>query len=538
MYHIFTTLPTELLIKLHDAGNCQKTLEAVESFIFRFIPLSDQVEGETSSSLITIQERRENLINIMKKEIGKSGRSTYDSVRRIAKLTLYLCNDFLLMPENATFLPAESNKSLSSSTLDDYKPVKEWMADLQNSLFKCDELENFLLLSYFYNGTFIAPDEESNSSKLKKEEKIKQKDLQSIVDDVRNDPDAKKSKISDYVSNFQKKDPLFLSAFILPSGKQRTKSSAGNKMNVNKWDIICFQTPLDFPILTSIISTTKKSSPFIINETEQSQDLDLRTFFNENTWMLHYSSEIKGGSIQKHLCQMKELSYYTAETAYVFDQYLLERLAGINYINALYSLSQSIPDSILQSLMKFMSSPLCNMRMRLLEFHAELQKDNLFQEFISHELNEQIWNIYLINLLEYHLNCTLPILDVVFHYLMALALKESLITSGEDYRNSMEQFFSDLCKSDKFKFYQMKNAGSVVPARCGFTLDDLNPHIRYGEFSFDIYKNFYYDMIRRAENNLFRILDQSDIRNVIIEAFCKRLTYSFPPEIKGIITES
>ena len=308
-------------------------------------------------------------------------------------------------------------------------------------------------------------------------------------------------------------------------------------------------------VLTSIIRTTRTSNnPCVINAMDTRKILNLDKFL-ENTFLaIHSSFMEKNNSIQDFFYHQKGYSYYTPAVAYIFDQFLLERLTGINFINSLYQQSMKIPDSITKILAHFISSPLCNARMKMLDYQVKLIGDSEFHEYISHEWYEELWGKTLQILLEYHLNCTLPVLDLMYHYMMGLAFEKSLIPSKEHYMKSMDDYFFSVCKSsdenndktaskennhndDEFLFFRENNNKIIIPKRCAFPLKDMNPNISYDTFASIIYRQFYHDMARRADNNLFRILEQSDIRNIIIEKFSMRLTNSFPPVIENLIKD-
>lgn len=523
MNNIFTNIPEDVLTRLHPEKYTRKTFESIETFIFRFTPLAENVLGEHAHLVMSFAELHEQLsqalaITLKQAESANSGTYTLDIVMHISELTLDLCKDYISMPQAVTFPSYPPNNELYYAAIDPHHNLKSWMDELRRNFFDRDELRNFLLLSYFYSDTFEKDDSDC----------IGKKDWQDYIDAIHGNENAAGSTISEKLGNFKRGKPLFLSAFMMHPEKADTQ----------KKNPFHLRTPLDLPVITSIINTTSKSTnPFMIEQTTANANVDLGQYLRKSAWMFHHSSRIKGDTIQKQVCQEQQFSYYTADVAYIYDQFLLERLAGINFINALYALHDSTPDSIVQTLGMFMSSPLCNARMRLLKFQERMQKDGQFQAYIAHEWNERVWNTCLTNLLEYHLNCTLPILDVVFHYLMALAFESSLIASREEYMQSMEKYFSNLCVSEDLAFYHVNSSGLFCPKRSPIPFDGLNKKLPYGKFAFNVYIHFYQDIIRRSAYNLFRIVELPDIREMIAEKFCVRLTNRFPSMIDGIVTD-
>ena len=487
MHNIFTTLPVDVTAAMHQtcgSKKIQQSFRAIESFIFRYVPLSHSVVE--TSSLLSFSALNKVFKSLLKERIHVSSDATDDYALQIADLVLDLCEEYLAMPESSTFFPYNQRYTPSASMNAVCQKSIEWMTNLQRNLLNRKDLKRFLVLSYYYIETHEVTDADA----------VKKKDWQEWVDLIFNDTNAKQSSVEDMLKNFKNKHPLILSAFLMPLDKVALETRRMSQPEDRTRNPIHARSILDLPVLTSMIRTTRQSNnPCVINETDTRERLNLDTFLKNTSFAIHSSFVEKNNTIQDFFHSQKGYSNYTPAVAYIFDQFLLERLTGINFINSLYQQSMKIPDSITKIFARFISSPLCSSRMKMLDYQTELLGNSEFNEFISHEWYEELWGRYLEMLLEYHLNCTLPVLDLMYHYMMGLAFEKSLILSKEHYMKSMDDYFLSVCKSsdenddgtaskednhnnDELLFFRENNNKIIIPNRCSFPLKDMNPNIK------------------------------------------------------------
>ena len=565
MFHIFTTLPTDMMIELHDVEQFPETLDTIESFLFWFIPLScDNVDIPDHAHISRTDFRR--CFQQKLEEIIEIPSSTEDNlVLRIAELTLDLCKEYLFVPDNVLFSRQEFEKTyLPKATYikdsfekmsNELNPFVKYVNELRAKVFVREELKQFLVLSHFYLYTHKDIIMNANWN-----------DFLNAINDKRDAGDDVSTKLG----NYKKCDPLFLKAFLMePSNRRfgwvnRKVTEQGEQQKVNG----ILRTILDLPILTSIIDTSsEKWNPFAVNlsmkkrkkskidnannqklknkrtdENFKGLGLDLKRYLEKHTWMF-FDYEVA----QKKVDYVKtKFLYCTSEISLLYDQFILERLASINFISALYDLFEKVPKRTVWTLSRFISSPLVNFRLKLIAYHERMQADEAFRKMVQIPSNGQppgdsewdamlmgdgAWISCLGKILDYQLNCTLPILEIVYHYLFALIRDahkgEEYETIEKRYFESVKSYLTELSSSRSYSFYSKTKSGYLVPLKSTSSAPlfgannkmELNTNFKeylpfltsnhliqppFPNFCREVYLSFYEDIIYRCKNNLFQ----------------------------------
>ncbi|CQR73449.1 hypothetical protein SOV_52220 [Sporomusa ovata DSM 2662] len=458
MKNIFSLTTSDFL---SDISLCKKQkIELLEQVIYRYIPLkSNIVHGFT--------EYKEDLINIIKEASGDS------DIVKLAELTLSLCDPYLkheVQVSNAAFI--QSNNFIP------VQPIKEFLECMYSDLF-INELKTFMILSYVYSlSKCKSPLKKKIISRI-----LNFKKYNSVSGESNPRPIYDKlNKI--YILN--KNDFVYLSSFLDYKDTQIT---------FNSW--------YDSEIVLGLIDSAVKSKNPFVPKTDELEPTNIRLFIkafqdisiNKHT-RIKMLSLVDNASIKK---------YHLSENRfYIYNQFFLERIGNFNFINKLYNLQQKLSLSIdsLSALLELTNCPLLRFKLDFLDF-CESQYNKYFEH---HRLELPEWNLFLHQSILHQLLCTLPILDLVFHYLAYLATEFCQFKAF--FKTSIDNYFNELIKTELYDLFEYSPENPFVPnPYYKFPSDVSNQN--YIDFSNKVYRTLTHRSNYMSErDNIYKKTDE------------------------------
>lgn len=446
---------------LSHISHCSKQeIDNLEEVIYRYIPLESDI-------LYGFTELKENLINTIKEVSGDS------DIVKLAELTLRLCKPYLkheVAISNTTFTPF-NNKFFPS------QPIKEFLDCMYCDSFN-NELKTFMILSYVYSHSKC-------KSPIKKNAIYKIYNCKKYGSvDMGSNPRSIYDKLLK-IYNLNKADFTYLSAFL---------DYKGNQITFNSW--------YDSEIVMGLIDSAVKSKNPFVQRTNGLEPTNIKLFIkafqdisiNKHT-RINIISLIDKDIIKKH--------HLSENRLYIYNQFFLERIGNFNFINKLYSLQQKMSLSVesLPALLELTNCPLLRFKLDCLDF-CESQYDKYFE---NNRLELPEWNLFLYQSILHQLLCTLPILDLVFHYLAHLATENFQFKAF--FETSIENYFDELIETKSYDLFEYSEELPFVPnPRHKFPSDVSNQN--YTKLLDMVYR----DLSNRShhmstQNNLYKKLD-------------------------------
>lgn len=367
MKNIFSLLPQEFLLRLPIDEERMMTAES----IFQIYAPIDGGNFEISP-LMSPQKWRARVQDVLANK----------SPQEIAVLAINAGRVYFEFPSAPT-------PYLQNQILDQFLE----MNNLKNSCVT-NELTSFLVLSYFYRYSHSNPPEVSDRHN-------RDSSLTECFNILANKEDALYRR----KDNFCRQASLFKEVFLSAPGK-------------NSFDI---QTPYDLELLECMLSSLRKNcNPFVLSQRENQINFDVKSILNRYERM----DFPKDNSILRIDEALKDTVYedYPKASFPIYNQWLLERLTAVNFLCRYQALREhASPQSpLFSALESYVTCPLLDFRMRLLDFHES--RGTIFYDKQSMEL----WCHYLTLVLNQLLRCTLPVLDLTFHYFMALRYRQKI----------------------------------------------------------------------------------------------------------------
>lgn len=468
----------DLSSKMSRRQHCNSVLD----IIYKYLPLKD------IDPISNFTEFKQTLI----------GKINTCSIDQIGDLTLDLCQNYIKSP-NIKPSPLIFNPLFQAKIElpNEQKAIVTQLAEaFQEDLFKpsiyLKELKQLMILDYCYRKSY-SPIKKADLADL-----FKQKSLystQQSPDELIYCRDAK--KIYDRLDIIYRSSnsaprhtnqPDFLYPFS--EGTVASKTAPPNAkiyLAIKSW----YESEI---FLGLIRSNSKKKNPFGLsnrtNKNGQPIKSNLKLFLNGFKGIT-ISSDYKFSTLSKIDPKTIDELNLCDEKLQIYNQFILERLSCINFINKLYKLNSinSLPFDTLQSLKEFVLSPLLHFRLRVLDFHEKHYSTCLkpYPECLS------IWNTFLQKTLMHQITCTLPILKLIFYSLMNLKLL-SLDESSDD---SFTEYFSMLAKSSHFKFYKYDKNFIPMPNLSEFPSNILDEN--YTKFNDTIYETLCFKTARLSQ---------------------------------------
>lgn len=190
----------------------------------------------------------------------------------------------------------------------------------------------------------------------------------------------------------------------------------------------------DIEIILSLLSLTKKKkNPFchqeIIND-KYSSDIDTNIkFFLKNLNKLSLNDNHKSKYLpnlfdifQKNINNSLSIVICARKNnkIYAYNQFMLERILNLNFINQLYLLDNTINSNITYALSDWIISPLLKTRLELLSF---IMENHTRLDFSNKHFGNNTFKDIMQRLNEYQIHCIIPLAITTFYYLMKLKME-------------------------------------------------------------------------------------------------------------------
>jgi len=484
MNNIFSSIPVSTL---QSIINTKDTLDFVEQYLFRFTPLefgNILNEKKYLYPIRTLNEFRENAKNV----------AFQGKLDDIIHNTIEVCSPYLT-PFNRYDKSTSNVKFVYDICFNQGTLALPYINDFQATMFNdeyTEELKTFLGLMYFY----VVSHKNKSSEKC-----IDKKELSSAMNNGEMPDGKSKGYMKVKGDNFRRNGKLFTNTFL----------SYGNRTQSNQ-DSCPIRTPLDIEFNVALIYTSQSNkNPFCDHASTNNDDrpikyddVKLKTFLN----ICERNMSWEGASFSKVMEIINlRFSDYSAQTIYTYNQYLVERLAGINFANMLVKHYENWQEESLVShqLENFLLSPLLNFRRKVIEFHNKIDKNTRIQTDFVNE-----WVEYLQTILFHQLSCALPILTLTFFYFMALrSHQESKVQ--DDITEQMNKYCNLKSVRTYVKWFDFNNK-ILIPVKDYFTSNNKS-----GLISGRIYKNFFANAYNYMWNNI--------LSPQVIDRLCKQHSF-------------
>lgn len=472
MKNIFSFIPNEWLLSLNKKNPSNED-DFIGQVIYKYIPLKD------IEAIIGFTYFKNALVNKIKS-------TDLNNIDQIADIALSLCVPYLRYEIPHSGYDQLQNLSNSSQNLIPYPLIKEFHKELYEINSYHTELKNLMILSYCYTQSighvkitelaslFAAKKSFVTKSFTKKSSEKK------INDDSREiDPDPRLLHDKLYLiykssqnSDPNKTRPLFLSPFL-----EYNESDTG--VNVNSW----YESEI---FLGLIQSNTKSKNPFIWSKRTTKLNQPIKTNLDIFLDCFHDININKNRRISTLDFANKSLLVKGENSIHIYNQFFLERLTNINFINHLYDIQNTISVSTdtISPLVDFVNSPLLRFRLKVLDFHEEHYL-NIYKH--NHAFLAE-WNGYIENVLTHQLVCTLPILALVFHYLIHLIKSDKFYNKGS-FENSIYDYFANLDAGELLKFFKYDMDKNYKPTPCLYNFPNNIYDKDYAKFNDTVYEN-------------------------------------------------
>lgn len=379
--------------------------DSLENYIYHTIPLSiPQSDGGTKSSLLMNKE----IFHETLKKIVLKKRTLWN----IAELSLDLIKDYIPYRPNP-FNHYRINE-IPEGLFINWKNFI-LLFSYSNDIYKVD-LYNLMILSYIYN--------EGNINIKKSSEA-----LTYYLELLRGNEELLKS------DNYVMETRLYSEKKYNYMGKKydaKHKNYLLTSYFDKNFDI---DNIFDIELILSLLSLRmKKKNPFchqdIINNRDiiVDEDTDIK-FFLKNLSKLSLNNTHKSKYINNLFNILKEGNNNTFNILkhtkknnnklYVYNQFILERILNLNFINQLFTLTNTMNYNIAHALSDWIVSPLLKTRLQLLSL---ITKDNNNLNFLNKNLGNNVFKDIMKELNEHQISCIIPLAITIFHYLVKLKI--------------------------------------------------------------------------------------------------------------------
>ena len=488
MEHIFSGISNNRKIRLVIADD-ERHLVAKD--LLRYVPLARSINNQILSN-----ESADDFINSLK-PITKN-----KSIADLADITLQLGESYWTLDKSVTFQPMWS-ELYAKITSDDFYLNK---IILQDSLEK--DLRYWMILSLFYTSVFLS------------KEGINKIELNKICYHGKHD-----RTFNQQLSQFKKKNPLFIHAFY-PS----------SNMDIDTKNI------LDLEIISKIISSilASKNSFILSKDIPKTMPNNPLKIFTDITLTPKVPS-----AFLNDLLSYKEKTFlkdYTSEIFTAYNHYLLERLSCMNYMLCLSSVLAGCTENryiygspgvlCTKTLLSLAASPLLNFRLTFLRCFRESHTKIVLRDNYSFALCAK-------SFINYHLGCTIPILDLLIHFVVGISLNSSSISKFDlnDYlANKRKNYFHSLLNTEKGrKDIYLFSSSFDNRLKKNIPRAKENIEIFYNmdsdhSLQYNLYMIFYDEILNMAKINLF---DNDAIKMAIEQEQASALQMSLQKYMQG-----
>lgn len=495
---IFSTIPNSVKIKLLTSKEAQN--EIVRYFL-RYAPL--QFSGIPSR----ISDDNE---SVFSKTITDA--VTGKSIVELIELTMQLARPYWQLDSSLSFQNVW--KTLNNDIIC-APPAK--IEDVLR-----DDLEHWMAFSLFYTSFYLYSSHVDKTT------------INKICYPKTSNGSMPTRKFNQRLEKFYGRNPLFLHAFFpIKSGK----IFRSNKNYIETKNL------LDLEIISRIISSddaNKNSFLFSDNPLNHMPNNPLR-LFSTLTLSPDSPSLFLQGLLEyekKTFPKKCNIELYT-----IYNHYFLERISCMNYMASLSTFFWSTKPSIyrimgtniyrLQELIDLSASPLLHFRLRLLDFIARYYPDP--------QKDERLLSLQLRQFIEYHLRCTIPLMDVLMHLLVGLMLGNLPKTYGIEatIKNSQERandYYSSLLEERRISYFsELLNQENIKDISYYFRIekdsktDNLipvskeNPKTFFEDkdhsLQYTLYSTLFNKLINLTKTNFLEVSVQEEIRKRQQEVF-------------------
>ncbi len=473
MKNIFSMTTAEIFSALTDYFPSQTGKDDPLGYLFfRYIPLHDDFT-------LSFEKFRSNLISKIK------ALNADTDIESLADLALDLCSPYLhhLAPKE----PEDPAQKIAFKINSPQSLLQDFQDKIYDGNTYYSDLKTFMVLSYVYNQDcqhdhitkkFISSyfnkrkcKSSPNFSNLGRHSRHVYDKLSAI----------QKTQKENYANSSLKPHP-FMDGILNYTKKELSIN--------NYYDIDVF--------LGLIFSPLKKSNPFI---SSPKKSLTSTTSFIDSFAGINLSNDLPFTLLEQLETNKISEARLTEHKIHIFNQFLLERLGCFNFINSLHATLQPVPNYLQNSivLLELVNCPLLHFRLDILKLYKAYYKKHF--SFNLHLLS--LWNDHLLRFIRFHISCTLPILDLTFHYLAHHATTNS--SNIHSFHKSIDTFFESLDNSNHFKFYEYKNTTNfeIKPNLHPFPADTTST--TYKKLSSVAYAKLAHDSCYIPQN--FNILD-------------------------------
>ena len=480
MENLFSSISSGAKIELL---NNEHKRRALAMYLFRFAPLNTEFTQDKQS-----EETPEDLINSIKEMTTKK------SISELIELVLQLGAPYWKFECSRSF--EEMWAYLNKRIVCDPPP------ELGQALR--DDLKMWLSLSLFYSSVFL------DNSHIKKGE------LNTICPSKSN-----KRTFYQYLNNFKKRSPIFLEAFY-------------NGENIDTTNF------LDLEIISKIVSSVDYFKNSFLLSAERPNNLP------KNPLRLFADLTLNPEAPSEFLSNL--LSYgenpvtrkFNYQICAIYNQFLLERISCMNFLSVFANCYLENEPNLfkytgtnlfrLKWLIDMVSSPLLNFRLAFLKYFARSNP--------TFESDENIVAIHLSRFIDYHLRCTIPLLDLLIHFVIGIRLsKQSKADRLHFLEKERIQYFDKMAwnNSQIAWFFDLKGVPTrdkkslmhIPSAKEDSTIlfeKDNNHHLQ-----FMLLSTFFENTIKLAKENLLSAPVKKVLREQQIQLFQDNLKPPFQP---------
>lgn len=492
MQNIFSFIPNYYLQSNKD----------IEHIIYQLIPLTNHY-----NPFVSLDSFKKSL----EKDIIHTINNNSNIIEGIANLTLMLCDKYLrpniTLPRHRTCI--DENFIIDHKTNDFYKNFFE------NTSYKI-ELKDLMVFSYFYTQTIHAKHISEHDPDIIKffADTYSSK---SNLNDTDCSPDPRKLVDKIYCFSKANNNNPILPVFF----------------NSNKNDHCStkFKSYLDIELLLGLVrSSSPRINPFISSKENKNSKININRFIKNLNFIT-----INNNNPYSILKYIKETAISPSILA-LYNDFFLERITNINFINSLYNLINDFPDlpkSFTKSLDNFVISPLINTRLELLNF-VKIRLNNCKTEI---ERNPEILDdiaAILNNIFLHQIYCSNPITILVFHYLM-MQTREYLKKNPSPNISIDSELTSYLEKTCHNKFFLDVDNNNTISTNCPIPSDSTDT--KYMHLVRSIYNHFIEKTPGYADHNPIEKLSfiaEKAIPCLLVDQLSSKSVYYTPDNLKDI----